>query len=365
MRCEVCGDEASGYYNNGGPSCSSCRVFFRRMALRKTINACVQNGQCVVNLQNRSQSCKYCRYRRCLNIGMNPHGVSGAGAIRANFVREPTGLEATSTEKTWTENALAIVSKVRISQKDVDKSASLTFGLKTGNVKFIADSQAFAAKMSKKILSGMLDDLYNLKLDTGSFLVASLWITIGSFASGNIANQIKHSYNIFPTNLEIYENVEAIDFTALFREILSTEAYQTLQKCIKKILYYSSDRDIHSMVLLSLLTGNQEEAKHLNRTLNKMLLKKLHHKYPYQGDEIIRSMQRQMATITEILPFWLERSKENEEPPRFEEVTEAKFCQHCKKEFPVFNCSKCKVVYYCNADCQTKDWPSHILVCKK
>ena len=37
MICLVCGDTASGCYENaGGPSCASCRVFFRRMAARAT-----------------------------------------------------------------------------------------------------------------------------------------------------------------------------------------------------------------------------------------------------------------------------------------------------------------------------------------
>ena len=67
---------------------------------------------------------------------MNPNRVGGAGALRANLVREPIGLEATITEETWTENALAIVSKVRTSQADVDMMASIAFGVKTGTLNF-------------------------------------------------------------------------------------------------------------------------------------------------------------------------------------------------------------------------------------
>ena len=127
MRCKVCGDVASGHHNDGDLSCPSCRIFFRRLALKRTIPTCPRDGHCEINLANRSHSCRYCRYQKCLRIGMKPHVVGGEGRI----VREPTSLEATITEQIWTNNALSIVSKVRTTQKEVDLIATTLSANKT------------------------------------------------------------------------------------------------------------------------------------------------------------------------------------------------------------------------------------------
>ena len=76
-RCLVCGEPASGHLYYGGQSCYSCRVFFRRCVLRPSINACSNEGgkSCVVNVETRS-ACQYCRFRKCLSIGMDPEAVS-------------------------------------------------------------------------------------------------------------------------------------------------------------------------------------------------------------------------------------------------------------------------------------------------
>jgi predicted Zn-ribbon and HTH transcriptional regulator len=44
-------------------------------------------------------------------------------------------------------------------------------------------------------------------------------------------------------------------------------------------------------------------------------------------------------------------------------------CNYCKKDgYEVKNlkrCGRCKSVFYCNSDCQKKDWDKHKLDCKK
>lgn len=41
-----------------------------------------------------------------------------------------------------------------------------------------------------------------------------------------------------------------------------------------------------------------------------------------------------------------------------------KSCYTCKNEPVSKKCSKCSAVYYCNADCQRKDWPKHKEACE-
>ena len=88
----MCGAEASGFYNNGGLSCSSCRVFFRRMALRSAIDGCTQSENCTVTEETRSK-CRYCRYQKCLQIGMDPERVSGSGKLGRRTSADPKNEE--------------------------------------------------------------------------------------------------------------------------------------------------------------------------------------------------------------------------------------------------------------------------------
>ena len=88
MYCKVCGDQASGYFNNGGLSCSSCRVFFRRMAIKPYIRACNQESSCEISLENRTTSCKYCRYQKCLKIGMDPNLVGKSNKKRGEILKK-------------------------------------------------------------------------------------------------------------------------------------------------------------------------------------------------------------------------------------------------------------------------------------
>ena len=48
-------------------------------------------------------------------------------------------------------------------------------------------------------------------------------------------------------------------------------------------------------------------------------------------------------------------------------LEKTEFCWRCRHSFPrdgMLKCSGCKIVMYCNEDCQTKDWPRHRETCK-
>ena len=72
--CQVCDDEATGHSYYRGLCCFSCRVFFRRCVLRPEINVCQGHKNCIVDLATRS-NCQYCRFQKCLSIGMDPATV--------------------------------------------------------------------------------------------------------------------------------------------------------------------------------------------------------------------------------------------------------------------------------------------------
>ena len=83
MTCGVCGEQASGYFNYGGPSCSSCRVFFRRMSIKYRIDPCIYQRNCLITIKTR-RSCQHCRYLKCLQNGMDPTKIKLNKKVRIN-----------------------------------------------------------------------------------------------------------------------------------------------------------------------------------------------------------------------------------------------------------------------------------------
>lgn len=39
-------------------------------------------------------------------------------------------------------------------------------------------------------------------------------------------------------------------------------------------------------------------------------------------------------------------------------------CRYCKRDDVIKRCSRCKIAYYCNRECQKNDYPTHKVVCR-
>ncbi|CAH1791311.1 unnamed protein product [Owenia fusiformis] len=89
--CRVCGARSSGYHF-GAITCEGCKGFFRRTIKERTADQylCSRVGNCEITLESRN-SCKYCRYKKCLDAGMTPDG-SRIGR-QPNAVKHETMLE--------------------------------------------------------------------------------------------------------------------------------------------------------------------------------------------------------------------------------------------------------------------------------
>ncbi|XP_066940332.1 ecdysone-induced protein 78C-like isoform X2 [Macrobrachium rosenbergii] len=71
--CKVCGDKASGYHY-GVTSCEGCKGFFRRSIQKQIEYRCLRDGKCLVIRLNRNR-CQYCRFKKCLAVGMSRDSV--------------------------------------------------------------------------------------------------------------------------------------------------------------------------------------------------------------------------------------------------------------------------------------------------
>ncbi|KAJ4942954.1 hypothetical protein JOQ06_005466, partial [Pogonophryne albipinna] len=66
--CPVCGDKVSGYHY-GLLTCESCKGFFKRTVQNNKRYTCIENQSCQIDKTQRKR-CPYCRFQKCLTVGM-------------------------------------------------------------------------------------------------------------------------------------------------------------------------------------------------------------------------------------------------------------------------------------------------------
>ncbi|KAK9871438.1 hypothetical protein WA026_012813 [Henosepilachna vigintioctopunctata] len=115
--CKVCGEPAAGFHF-GAFTCEGCKSFFGRSYNNLgSIAECKNNGECVINKKNRT-TCKACRLRKCLYVGMSKSG-SRYGR-RSNWFKIHCLLQEQQHQHQQQQNnqvSLAISSSVRPRQK--------------------------------------------------------------------------------------------------------------------------------------------------------------------------------------------------------------------------------------------------------
>lgn len=95
--CKVCGAPSSGYHF-GAITCEGCKGFFRRTVKERDSlkYQCSHFGNCQITTQTRNV-CKFCRYQKCLEVGMTPDG-SRIGR-QPNSVKHATLMELQQIKK--------------------------------------------------------------------------------------------------------------------------------------------------------------------------------------------------------------------------------------------------------------------------
>jgi len=74
--CSVCSAPSASHLHYGAVTCYSCRAFFRR-GLGKPYCCVEGTGDCSIDWTSR-RSCQWCRFDKCLKVGMNPELVDAS-----------------------------------------------------------------------------------------------------------------------------------------------------------------------------------------------------------------------------------------------------------------------------------------------
>ncbi|CCD64798.1 Nuclear Hormone Receptor family [Caenorhabditis elegans] len=68
--CAICRNKSSGCHY-GVLSCDACKMFFKRTYLMEKYYTCRRQESCY-NMDGGNRKCKACRFKKCLEVGMNP-----------------------------------------------------------------------------------------------------------------------------------------------------------------------------------------------------------------------------------------------------------------------------------------------------
>ncbi|KAH9519242.1 hypothetical protein Btru_075036 [Bulinus truncatus] len=72
--CRVCGDDGAGFHY-GVNTCEACKGFFHRSLKVFSMYRCSGNGSCDLKKIKRQRSCQYCRYQKCVQVGMSKEAI--------------------------------------------------------------------------------------------------------------------------------------------------------------------------------------------------------------------------------------------------------------------------------------------------
>uniref|UniRef100_A0A0N5BXV5 Nuclear receptor domain-containing protein n=1 Tax=Strongyloides papillosus TaxID=174720 RepID=A0A0N5BXV5_STREA len=70
--CAVCSGSTKCFHYDV-PSCNGCKTFFRRCILSGKQYKCRFEENCLITEGSR---CKACRFNKCIQVGMNPNGMT-------------------------------------------------------------------------------------------------------------------------------------------------------------------------------------------------------------------------------------------------------------------------------------------------
>ncbi|BFZ05858.1 hypothetical protein BsWGS_08897 [Bradybaena similaris] len=133
--CAICGDRASGKHY-GVHSCEGCKGFFKRTVRKDLTYACRDDKSCLIDKRQRNR-CQYCRYMKCLNMGMKREAVTAVQEERQRARERDDGeVESTSSSDVSHEQILE-------AELAVDRNIDSCMDAQKDSITAAADKQLF------------------------------------------------------------------------------------------------------------------------------------------------------------------------------------------------------------------------------
>uniref|UniRef100_A0A8C2GIN6 Retinoic acid receptor RXR n=1 Tax=Cyprinus carpio TaxID=7962 RepID=A0A8C2GIN6_CYPCA len=240
--CAICGDRSSGKHY-GVYSCEGCKGFFKRTVRKDLSYTCRDSKDCLVDKRQRNR-CQYCRYQKCLAMGMKREAVQEER--QRNKEREG------EVESTSAANEEMPVEKILEAEMAVEQKTELhadgtthTPNDPVTNICQAADKQLFTlVEWAKRI-----PHFSELSLDDQVILLRAGWneLLIASFSHRSIA--VKDGI-LLATGLHVHRNsahsagVGAI-FDRVLTELVSKMRDMQMDKtelgCLRAIILFNPD----------------------------------------------------------------------------------------------------------------------------
>uniref|UniRef100_A0A673L8N0 Retinoic acid receptor RXR n=1 Tax=Sinocyclocheilus rhinocerous TaxID=307959 RepID=A0A673L8N0_9TELE len=245
--CAICGDRSSGKHY-GVYSCEGCKGFFKRTVRKDLSYTCRDNKDCLVDKRQRNR-CQYCRYQKCLAMGMKREAVQEERQRNKEREGEVESTSAANEEmpvEKIMEAEMAVEQKTELhADGNPAPSPSLTPNDPVTNICQAADKQLFTlVEWAKRI-----PHFSELSLDDQVILLRAGWneLLIASFSHRSIT--VKDGI-LLATGLHVHRNsahsagVGAI-FDRVLTELVSKMRDMQMDKtelgCLRAIILFNPD----------------------------------------------------------------------------------------------------------------------------
>ncbi|XP_062385186.1 retinoic acid receptor RXR-beta-A isoform X7 [Sardina pilchardus] len=250
--CAICGDRSSGKHY-GVYSCEGCKGFFKRTVRKDLSYTCRDNKDCMVDKRQRNR-CQYCRYQKCLAMGMKREVVQDERQRSVQEERQRNKEREGDVESTTAANEEMPVEKILDAEMAVEQKTELHADGSSGgsspndpvtNICQAADKQLFTlVEWAKRI-----PHFSELALDDQVILLRAGWneLLIASFSHRSIT--VKDGI-LLATGLHVHRNsahsagVGAI-FDRVLTELVSKMRDMQMDKtelgCLRAIILFNPD----------------------------------------------------------------------------------------------------------------------------